>query len=293
MSEHLGGLNTYMHTKLIIVEGLPGFDKSTTASLIHDSLRENNRNAELILEGNLDHPADYDGVACFNQMEFESLLLNSGDFKDIFTKRVEKKGNDYLLPYRKIMNEHGSFSDELMNTIFKHDIYELPLDQNIELITDKWAEFAEQAFREDKTYIFECCFIQNPVTIGMVKYGEKQEKVMDYVLKLENIIERLNPVLFYVDQDDLEFSFRKAYKERPKEWSSGFIDYYTNQGYGKEHGYEGFEGTLKVLQARRAMEAEIVEALKINKVKVNNSGYEMEQYKSIILDQLNLFGVLK
>jgi len=201
--------------------------------------------------------------------------------------RAEKRENKYLLPYRKIKNQYGSkFPDELLNTIFINDVYELPLEQNIELIIEKWVEFTERAIADNKTYIFECCFIQNPITVAMVKYGEKKEKAIDYVMKLAKIIEGLNPILFYVDQDDLEFSFKKVMKERPGEWSSGFIDYYTNQGYGKERGYEGLEGTLKVLEARRAIESEIVDLLKIKKVKINNSLYDMEKYKKIIMENL-------
>lgn len=282
-----------MNTKLIIVEGLPGFGKSTTANLIHDILTENNINVELYLEGNLDHPADYDGVSCFNKNEFEGLLSNSGDFKEVFIDRVIKKGNNYLLPYRKIKNEYSSkISDQLLNTIYKNDIYDLPLEQNIELITDKWTEFAEKALRDNKTFIFECCLIQNPLTIGMVKCGEHKEKVINYVIRLGKIIERLNPVLFYVEQDDMEFSFKKSFKERPKEWSSGFIEYYTNQGYGKNHGYKGIEGTVKVLKARREIEREIFDILNMNKEKINNSQYETDKYKSMIIEKLNLFDVL-
>ena len=46
-------------------------------------------------------------------------------------------------------------------------------------------------------------------------------------------------MLFYVEQDNLEFSFRRALKERNPEWSTGIVDYYTNQGYGKEHNHSG------------------------------------------------------
>lgn len=276
-----------MNTKLILVEGLPGFGKSTTAKLIEEILTEKNIQTELFLEGNLDHPADYDGVSCFDEGEFDRLLESLGDLKEVFMDMAEKKGNNYLLPYRKIQNKYGStFSDELLNTIFKNDVYELPLEQNMELIADKWTEFAEKAVSNNKTYIFECCFIQNPITVAMVKYGEKKEKAIDYVIKLEKIIEKLNPVLFYVDQDDLEFSFKKAMKERPKEWSSGFIDYYTKQGYGKVHGYEGLEGTLKVLEARRTIEREIMDLLKIKKININNSQYEAEKYKNMIMGNL-------
>lgn len=273
-----------MNTKLIIVEGLPGFGKSTTANLLYDILIEKNIDVELFLEGNPDHPADYDGVSCFDKSEFESLLVNSGNFREVISDRVTKRGNNYLLPYKKIKNEYSSnFPESLLNTIFKNDIYELPLERNIELITEKWRDFVEIANNENKTYIFECCFIQNPLTIGMVKYGEKKEKVISYINALAKIVEKLNPVLFYIEQDDLEFSFRKVFNERAKEWSAGFIEYYTNQGYAKMKGYHGLDGTIKVLEARRDIEREIFDMLNIKKTKIDNSQYEAIKYKSMII----------
>lgn len=278
-----------MNTKLIIVEGLPGFGKSTTAQLINDILSQNKIEVELFLEGNLNHPADYDGVSCFNKFEFDRLVSNSGDFKEVLLKRVLKKGSNYLLPYRKIKNEFGDqFSDELFNDISRNDIYELPFDKNVELIADKWQDFAEIALEDDKVYIFECCFIQNPLTIGMIKYGEQKEKIINYVMKVAKIIENLNPMLFYVEQDDLEFSFRKALKERNPEWSTGIVDYYTNQGYGKEHNHSGVEGAIKVLEARRNLELEIFDMLKMKKEKINNTKYEIDSYRSMLKDKLTI-----
>ncbi|MES5955507.1 hypothetical protein QCI42_19210 [Bacillus fungorum] len=278
-----------MNTKLIIVEGLPGFGKSTTAKLINEILSQNKTEVELFLEGNLNHPADYDGVSCFNKFEFDRLLSNSGDFKEVLLKRVLKKGSNYLLPYRKIKNEFGDqFSHELFNTIFKNDIYELPFDKNVELIADKWNDFAEIALEGNKVYIFECCFIQNPLTIGMIKYGEQKEKIINYVMKVAKIIENLNPMLLYVEQDNLEFSFRKALKERNPEWSTRIVDYYTNQGYGKEHNHSGVEGAIKVLEARRNLELEIFDMLKMKKEKINNTKYEIDSYRSMLKDKLTI-----
>lgn len=104
--------------------------------------------------------------------------MNSGDFREVISDSVTKRENNYLLPYKKIKNEYiSNFPESLLNIIFKNDIYELPLERNIELITEKWRDFVEIANNENKTYIFECCFIQNPLTIGMVKYGEKKRKL--------------------------------------------------------------------------------------------------------------------
>lgn len=283
-----------MKTKLLIVEGLPGFGKSTTAKLIHEILTENHVKAELFFEGNLDHPADYEGVSCFNELEFDQLLSNSGSFKDLFLERVLKKGSNYFLPYIKLKNEFGNqFPDELFTTISQNDIYELPFDRHVELIADKWSEFANKAVKDNKVYIFECCFIQNPLTIGMVKYNKQKENIINYVMRLVNIIEHLDPVLFYVNQDNLEFSFKKAVKERSTDWSKGFVDYYTNQGYGKEHNLSGIEGAIKVLEARRNMELEIIDRLKMKKEIINNTKYEIDSYKSILRDKLTTSEVVK
>ena len=278
-----------MNAKLIIVEGLPGFGKSTTAKLINEILSQNKIEVELFFFFFFNHPADYDVVSCFNKFEFDRLVSNSGDFKEVLLKRVLKKGSNYLLPYRKIKNEFGDqFSDELCNDISRNDIYELPFDKNVELIADKWNDFAEIALEDNKVYIFECCFIQNPLTIGMIKYGEQKEKIINYVMKVAKIIENLNPMLFYVEQDDLEFSFRKALKERNPEWSTGIVDYYTNQGYGKEHNHSGVEGAIKVLEARRNLELEIFDMLKMQKEKINNTKYEIDSYRSMLKDKLTI-----
>lgn len=279
-----------MSSKLVLVEGLPGFGKTTTARLVHDILTEMNLKSQLFLEGDLEHPADYDGVAYFNEHEFNALLVTHNKNKDMLGNLVIKQGDRYFLEYRKIKNEYGSsFPDDLLQDVVKHDIYELSLDQNRQLITDKWKTFAENVSTKSDSFIFDCCFIQNPVTMGMIKHDAKKDDIISYVKELANIVERLNPLLIYVEQSDLKHSFRKAVKERPKKWSEGFIEYYTNQGYGKNHNYQGLEGTLEVLKARQELEREIVDVVKINKANVDNSCYQLNEYKVVLAGILSKY----
>ncbi|WP_334074668.1 MULTISPECIES: hypothetical protein [Paenibacillus] len=269
-----------MNSKLILIEGLPGFGKTTTAQLVHEILTEMNMKSQLFLEGNPEHPADYEGVAFFQKCEFDELLSTHINFKDLLSHHVIKQNNHYFLQYRKIKNEYGAdFPDELLHAVAKNDVYELPLDQNRKRIVERWKKFTENALNGSETFVFDCCFIQNPVTMGMIKYGAKKEDVISYVTELATIVERLNPLLIYIEQNDLDLSFRRAVKERPKEWSEGFIEYYTNQGYGKKHNYKGLGGTLRVLEARREWEEEIFNGLTIAKKKVNNSLYDLSEYK--------------
>ncbi|MDH6672709.1 hypothetical protein M2277_003371 [Paenibacillus sp. LBL] len=111
----------------------------------------------------------------------------------------------------------------------KQDVYELLLDLNRRLITERWEAFAEQALHEPVVMIFECCFIQNPVTVGMVKHDA----------------------------------------------------------------LEGVEGTLEVLEARRKLEHRILDSLGLNKERINNSLYDQETYRTMLMDKLKLHGVIQ
>jgi energy-coupling factor transporter ATP-binding protein EcfA2 len=276
-----------MKTKLILVEGLPGSGKSTTAKLIHELLTENQVPAELYMEGNLDHPADYEGVAYFTEEEFEQLLKKSGSLSKVFQDRVTVKRGRHLLPYMKIKNELGSgFPDELLAAISKKDVYELPLEENIAVISESWEEFAKQAAAEEKVYVFECCFIQNPVTVGLVKYGASDEATIQYVKKLAEAVESLNPLLVYVKQEDIERSFRKAVTERPDDWFNGFVHYYTSQGYGLMNGLSGLEGTIEVLKARQELEYNILENLPLIPYILNNSQFNLGKHREKLKEVL-------
>lgn len=121
-----------------------------------------------------------------------------------------------------------------------------------------------------------------------MKYNIQKREVINYVLQLEDIIKSLNPLLIYIDQKDIRSTFEKVVNERPKEWSDGFIEYYTNQAFGKMQGYHGFDGVVQVLQERKNVELEIFNLLEINKQKIDNSQYNIETCKEEIRKILDI-----
>jgi hypothetical protein len=273
-----------VNTKLILVEGLPGSGKTTTAQLSSDILKELNISTKLFLEGNVDHPADYEAGSYFTKGEFAELLAEYEEFKSLFLKHAVERCDGYVLSQYYLKKDLGetAIPETFWEKIMTHDIYELPLEKNIEIITDKWKRFADAALTNEDTFIFECCFIQNPVTIGMIKYGASNDAVMSYVKQLATIIKPLKPILIYVEQDDLSRSFTKAVQERTNEWSEGFMNYYNNQGYGKLHNAVGIGGTISVLEARKQLESSIYEALDLVKLKIDNSQFDMIHHQDRI-----------
>lgn len=263
--------------KIILIEGLPGSGKSTTARVIHNLIEKKGIDVQLFSEGDYNHPADYDGVAFFNRKEFCKLQKNYILYKDMLDSIKIEKFDGFIIPYRKVAEEEKIiFSDQLFNEIIKRDIYELPLDIHSELIFNRWKEFVDNYYNVNKVIIFECCFIQNPITVTMIRDGVNKEVSKNYINRLAELIKPLNPQLIYIEQDSHRQSFMKAIDERPKEWFDGFMSYYTNQGYGLINHLEDVEGVLKILDERSNLELEIYCQLKMDKYIINNTQFDIE-----------------
>lgn len=279
MSSHKIKDDVIMAKRLVLIEGLPGSGKSTIAEMVSEILIEKGKEVQLFQEGNLDHPADYEGVAFYDAGDFESLLKTHEEYTEILKSHAIAHDQGYLIPYRKMREQWGiELPNHIVQDIFSRDIYEIPFAQNVKLITEKWQDFTQDVLstNDDCITIFECCFIQNPLTMGLVKCNQSKEQNVQYVLELGRIIHALNPLLIYIDQKDISYTFDKAVRERPKEWSEGFIHYYTNQGLGQAQGYQGVKGTVQVLQERKKLESEIYGLLQMDKVWLDNSDYDRE-----------------
>lgn len=286
-------------TGLILVEGLPGSGKSTTAETANRLLKqiEPKLNVLFYEEGRTDHPADYEGFAYLTEKEWERLRTVLPEWIDALEPeerpQAQIEAGGRLLAYRRIRDRTGQrLPAEAELAIAGKDLYELPLDLHVELLVDSWRAFAAQAAEQEENtvYLFECCFIQNPVTMAMIRCGAEPEAAIGYVKSLEAAAAGLSPIVIYVDQQDLDFSFRQAVSERPREWSEGFMDYVLNQGYGAANiklssiepsepiGRESvIAGNVEVLKARRALEEEILNRLDCPVYKLDNSAYDEKE----------------
>lgn len=281
-----------MTCRLVLIEGLPGSGKSTHAKWAAEILAELGVEAGLFMEGDLDHPADYDGVACYRPEEYRSLLADHEAYRGLLEEAAFRFGDHLFIPYRKMKNARpDDIPDELVHLLFRNDIYELPLEQNADLIAQKWTHFGAQAGRQQGSWIFECCFLQNPLTVGLVKNNASKETLARYVERLEQAVLGLDPLLIYIDQEDVDRTFRKALEERPQDWAEGFVDYYTgqDQGYGKSRGLTGVEGTIEVLRRKRELALELMGGLRIDKRIINNTAYDPVKSKAQLREILKTY----
>lgn len=267
-----------MKSKLVLIEGLPSSGKSTAAKMVNNILNYKSVKNMLFLEGNLDHPADYEGVAFFIEEEYQKLINSNKEFKKEIEFITTNNDLGYFVEY--IKGKHVlklNFSDNLMKEFFIKDIYELPFDLYRKLIIKKWECFVENVKGEDKVYIFECPYIQNPITVSLIRDNLDKSIAFKFIEDITAIIKDLNPILIYIKQNNIEKSFRKVIETRDKGWLDFFIDYYTNRGYGKANNFANLEGAIKVLKDRQVIEEELVDQLNINKYIIDNSLFDKDK----------------
>lgn len=275
--------------KLIIVEGVPGSGKTTLAAFVKDLLDERGISNRLYCEGNLDHPADFEAVAHFNRSDYESFLSRYASHQQILAQNVMMSGDDCFLGYRKLKLEDGQTPpDELIAELAKHDVYETPLASDYcRLAAKRWQEFVERAVVAEEVSIFECCFLQNPLTVLLGKHNVAAPDALRHIQRIAKAIKPLQPIVIYLWQQDTRMALEHIAGERPQEWKDFLIAYFTQQEWGKATGANGFEGVIAFYDMRKTIELDLLRQLDITKLLVDNTSYDWIESKKAITTLIN------
>jgi GTPase SAR1 family protein len=270
-----------MMPNLILVEGLPGTGKSTWLSAFKQYFQIKDIPVKLFYEDASDHPVDFDGKACFTEDAFNSFQKNMQI--DKLSKYIEKESSYIYFDYKNAKRELGEhFSDDLLNRCFKRDIYELPFPQYKEIMLHRWQRFMHKPEKNDSVYLFECTFLQNPLTKMVIQSNLPERIVQEYVTSVERLIERTKPLIIYLENRNIEKNFKKIYAERPEGWQKMFVDYYTNRGYGAENNLKGLNGTLKILKYRHALEQRLLKNSRLRSKLINTETLSFNSIPGLI-----------
>lgn len=258
--------------KLIIVEGLPCSGKSTTSKYIADKL-----NAQYFDENSGMHPADY---------EFHSFITNSElskfsyDEQNLIKADSVQKFDGYIV---KLKNYTGDLFDRLL----KYKIYDfLPWEIEKPIMLDKWLEFVNSIAPNDR-YVFNCVLLQNPMCETMMRFGYDKAVSAKYIGDICSIIKPLEPLVVYLQYDNIRTEIEKAVSERGLDWLNGVIEYHCNGMYGKTNQLKGFDGYITALEERQRRELEILHSLNIQYIILDNPNNDWEKSYSEIISKLD------
>lgn len=274
-----------MNNRLILVEGIPGVGKTTTARSIKKHLDEKNIKSKLFLEGNLEHPADYESVAYLDEKEFNDLINKYEINKETIDDYINIKNDGYFISYgmmrsNKIYIENKGFYKKLM----ANDVYALPNEKYVQVIRNKWEDFVSASKKSDYVYIFECCFLQNPLTTMMAHHNMSNAFIKEHIRNISEILKPLDPLIIYLDTKDVRKNFNYVKKNRSIEWYNFVEDYVTNQEYGKEHSLEGYDGLIAFYSHLTEVALQSYETLDFIKINLENSKHNWKTNKVIIED---------
>lgn len=238
-------------TRLYIVEGLPCSGKSSTARFIADMLTAQGKTVRYIDEGTGDHPADY---------EFHALV------------------DGRVIPLSTIPPEE-------LNAYLPCKIYDgLPWETEAPLMLDKWRQFVRGA-APGTTYVFNCVLLQNPMCETMMRFNMTEAESAAHIRAIAEIIAPLNPAVIYLHNDDITESVRRAAAERPN-WLDAVIPYHVDGGYGQSIGAQGFDGYIACLAERQRREEQILHALPLRAITLDNPQRDWVQARADLAAQL-------
>lgn len=228
--------------------------------------------SSLVLEGDVDHPADFEQVAFLDGHRYEDMVTRYPEAASTLREHLLVDGGDHLVSYGRARRSRPSaLSPGLLAELAAHDVYETPPDTFRRLALRRWQLFAARALAERRTWVFDCCFLQNPLTVLLARHDVDPEVVRDHVRAVAATVRELAPVVVHLESADLRATLERAARARPPAWWEFFVEYHTRQAYGRGRGLSGVDGTVAFLRERTALERELLSELPLDLVRIDTS----------------------
>ena len=272
-----------MNSRLILVEGIPGAGKTTTARKIKEKLIDEGKEAILYEEG-MSHPADMAWNACLKEDEYNDFIKKCSEMwegskksisKEELISRIQRQtrieDNNVILAYTKIDFPEDCYWS-LIGDVASKEICDgrKSLDEFRDIHLRRWSKFAEQALLNDNIYIFECAFLQNHIFELLGVYEKSDEEIYLYLKSLLETVKSLSPSIVYIEPSSVEDIIIQAANERKSpegsrpEWIDEVANWVSNMNFGKSHNLKGIEGVFYFCKERLRIDKLMIEKLNVS-----------------------------
>ena len=271
-----------MNSRLILVEGIPGVGKTTTARKIKAKLIQEGKDVILYEEG-MSHPADMAWNACLKEEEYNDFIKKCSKMWEVSKKSISKEelisriqrqtrieDNNVILAYTKIDFPEDCYWN-LIGDIASKEICDgrKSLDEFRDIHLKRWSKFAEQALLNDNIYIFECAFLQNHIFELLGVYEKSDEEIYLYLKSLLETVKSLSPSIVYIEPSSVEDIIIQAANERKSpegsgpDWIDEVANWVSNMNFGKSHNLKGIEGVFYFCKERLRIDKLMIEKLNV------------------------------
>ncbi|WP_136709570.1 hypothetical protein [Agromyces sp. H66] len=262
-------------TRLVLIEGSIGAGKTTATAILAEQLRADLAGTRVgvvaVAEGDVDHPADLERVAAVDEATFDALL----EAHPIHADALRAVASPSTVPgvrlvrYGVLERDHRAVPASMVQALAAHDAYELALLEHVRHRMAHWREFVRRVGSGTDVWVLDCCAIQNPVTVALVRDDAPIEVSVDLVTGLLDAAATLSPVVVHLRPSDPGAAFERAVAERPAWWRDHVIGYYTGRRLGRRLNATGVEGTVEVLRHRAEAEEQALAAAETHGVRVS------------------------
>jgi len=235
-------------SQLILFEGMPSTGKTTNARFIHIQLERNNINAKWIHEITAPHPVTFYDEAYLTHDEYDTFSKTHPQAADILNSIAVFKKNTVAIPLREIeWSYRDKIGEDVYQALMELDAWKLPLDVYKKFALEKWAHFTEKALENrDEVFIIDSAIFQFQIFNFLFK-NRPYEELQSFIDQIIDIIQPLNPCLFYLCRENAEASIDYLENDRGTSYLEYIWQRDKDQPYylGKPLGAESFKQFLR------------------------------------------------
>ena len=232
------------------VEGVQGAGKSTLVGRLAGCFPD----YRVYREGDY-NPVELAWCAYMTEAQYESVLAKYDRLREEIIANTHTEGDRRIVTYTRIITDEPGFHKDLE----QYEIYNNRLSRADfeEIILGRYARWSG-----DKA-VFECSIFQNIVENQILFYEMTDEEIVAFFLRLKAVLAGRDFRILYLEADDIAGSLQVIRKERVdadgnEMWFPLMVGFLEESPHGVRHGLRGFDGLVKHLMHRMAVEKRIL-----------------------------------
>ncbi len=251
-----------MACKLILLEGLPCSGKTSGARYVASQLRGWHKDVRLFTDEASVNPVDLKNYAFLTPEQYREFPESD---RIIFGGERLTDPDGYLIP---MVDLDETIAKELESYKFFGC---QPWEIERKIMYSRWKAFAEKAASEESLYIFDGFFLESTVNEMMMWFDLPQSEIESFMKELANLIRPLEPLIIYLENDQIESRLREVSAEHDYSWLRDLVAYYTGQRTPDEDNAPDLEACTVSLEARQMVELKLISKLGLDRVILKNA----------------------